>query len=529
MAGAAVGALCASMVASMAALGGTAAATAASAHTARAHKVPNVTVTLGTTDKIVSNDPAGSYDLPSWTVQYNVYQQLLTYPPNGTKPVPDAAKCHWQGTGATVYACTVLPHQFFSNGDPVTAQDVVYSFERVNKINDPNGPASLIAPMKSVSAKGNTVTFTMKHPDATWPGVVSTAAGSIVDPKVFPFDKLVPSGKVIGSGPYELAKYVPNELAEFTPNPHYGGADVLHNNKFIVRYEESGATLVSDVQQGAVDLGYRDLTTTQLVALRKSKGVRLVEGHGIEIRYIVFNLHTQPGSNASQKLAIRHAVAYVVNRQDLAANVYKGTVKPLYSIIPNALPGHIDSFVKVYGPKPSVADAKKALAAAGVKTPVKFTLWYNINHYQDEDLATELARQLNASGLFKVSLQSAEWTTYDTSATTNEYGVFLFGWFPDYPDADDYSQPFYQCNDEFMVDHYCNASVDKDLLKEEGTNVQSVRNVAFAALQTQTAKDAPLIPLWQGGQVAAVRNGVTGVLTTLDPSYTFRFWLIGKH
>jgi peptide/nickel transport system substrate-binding protein len=47
-------------------------------------------------------------------------------------------------------------------------------------------------------------------------------------------------------------------------------------------------------------------------------------------------------------------------------------------------------------------------------------------------------------------------------------------------------------------------------------------------MQTILAKDVPVIPIWQGGQVAAVHSGVTGVQSTLDPSYTFRFWLVGK-
>jgi peptide/nickel transport system substrate-binding protein len=38
----------------------------------------------------------------------------------------------------------------------------------------------------------------------------------------------------------------------------------------------------------------------------------------------------------------------------------------------------------------------------------------------------------------------------------------------------------------------------------------------------------PVIPVWQGKQIAAVRNGVTGVDKTFDPSFTFRFWLVGK-
>jgi peptide/nickel transport system substrate-binding protein len=488
--------------------------------------IPNKTVILGTTDRIVSADPAGSYDLPSWTVIYNVYQTLLKYVPNTTTIVPDAATCAWHGK--TTYICTVKPKQFFSNGDPVTGADVAYSFNRILKIAAPNGPQSLLAPMKSVTASGNKVTFKLVAPDAVWPAVLTTGAGAIVDQKVFPFKALEPDAKIIGSGPYELQSYTPNQLAVFVPNRHYGGNDVLHNNRFIVRYEESATTLVSDEQQGQIDIAYRELTPTQLEALAHSSGVKIVVGKGLEIRYIVFNLQTQPGSNKAQKLAIRKAVAYLVNRASIAKYVYKGTVKPLYSIIPNALTGHINSFSEVYGASPNLAKAKSVLKAAGVKTPVKFTLWYNTNHYADTDFATELQRELNASGLFNISLKSAEWSTYVQAATTNQYQVFLFGWFPDYPDADDYTSPFYICNKEFLVDHYCNMKVNALIAEEEASTVQSVRDKAFAQLELLTAQDASLIPIWQGGQIAAVRDDVTGVQSTLDASYTFRFWLVGK-
>ena len=489
-------------------------------------KIPNATVILGTTDRIVSADPAGSYDLPSWTIIYNVYQTLVKYVPYTTTIVPDAATCAWHGT--TTYVCIVKPKQYFSNGDPVTGADVAYSFNRVLKINSPQDPGALITAMKSVTASGNTVTFKLKAPDSVWPDVLTTGVGAIVDQKVYPFAKLQPDAKIIGSGPYELKSYTPNQLAVFVPNPHYGGNDVLHNSEFIIRYEESATTLVSDEQQGAIDIAYRELTPTQLEALGHSSGVKIVVGKGLEIRYIVFNEKIQPGANPAQKLAVRQAVAYLVNRASIAKYIYKGTVKPLYSIIPDALEGHINSFSDVYGASPNLAKAKSVLKAAGVATPIKFTLWYNTNHYADTDMATELQRELNASGLFNVSLQSAEWTTYTQAADTDQYGVFLFGWFPDYPDADDYTGPFYFCNQEFMHDHYCSTKVDSLILQEEASAVPSVRDKAFAQIQMLTAQNPSLVPLWQGGQIAATRDNVTGVQSTLDASYTFRFWLVGK-
>jgi peptide/nickel transport system substrate-binding protein len=481
---------------------------------------------MGTTDFIVSADPAGAYDLPSWTLIYNVYQTLLQVPPGTTKIVPEAASCAWHAT--TTYVCTLIGHQKFSNGDALTGSDVVYSFQRVLKIASPNGPSSLLSPMKSVSAVGNTVTFKLKAPDSTWPYVLTTAAGAIVDSKVFPFKSLKPDASVVGSGPYELHSYTSDQLAVFLPNPHYGGADVRHNSEFIVRYEQNATTLVSDVESGAVDLAYRDLTPTELLGLSHAKNIKIVQGKGIEIRYLVFNLNVMPGGTSVKKYAIRKAIAYLVNRQSIAKNVYHNTVSPLYSLVPDALVGHTNSFKTAYGGSPSVAKAKAVLKAAGITKKVSFTLWYNTNHYQDTDEAVELQRELDSSGLFSVSLQSAEWTTYSTAALTNQYGVFLFGWFPDYPDADDYTAPFLECKTSFLNDHWCNTSVDVQIAKEESTNAVAVRNAAFAKIQAATAAGLPLIPLWQGGQVAAIRTNVTGVASTLDPSYTFRFWLVGK-
>ena len=127
--------------------------------------------------------------------------------------------------------------------------------------------------------------------------MLTTGAGAIVDQKIYPSKSLQPSaaGKIIGSGPYYLASYTPNQYAVFKPNAHYGGNDVLHNSEFIVRYEETGTTLVSDLQSKAVDIAYRELSPTEIVALEKSKGITVIQGKGIEIRYIVFNLKVAAG------------------------------------------------------------------------------------------------------------------------------------------------------------------------------------------------------------------------------------------
>jgi peptide/nickel transport system substrate-binding protein len=346
---------------------------------------------------------------------------------------------------------------------------------------------------------------------------------------VFPAKKLLADDKVIGSGPYMLSSYTPNQVAEFKPNPHYGGSEHLANGGFVVKYEQDASTLVSDAQSGAVDIAYRTLSPTQLQALDGSGGITLQQGKGIEIRYMVFNQKLGPAKDDAQGLAIRQAAAQVIDRASIASEVYRDTVLPLYSIVPQGLNGATEALKDKYGADPDVEAAKSTLSAAGVDTPVSLTLWYNVNHYNDADLATELMRQLNASGLFDVKLQTAEWATYSKAALTDGYGVFLFGWFPDYPDADDYTAPFFGCNEKsFLNDHYCNSKVDDLIAAEKAQTNTTKRLQDFADMQDVLAEDLPVIPIWQGGQVAAVRPGVTGVESTLDPSYTFRFWLVGK-
>ncbi|HZV26629.1 MAG TPA: ABC transporter substrate-binding protein, partial [Acidothermaceae bacterium] len=175
-------------------------------------------IVLGTTDKVISIDPAGAYDEGSWVLQWNIYQALLKIKPGSADVVPDAASaCKW--TDTVTYTCTLNPGLTFSNGDPLDAAAVVYSIQRVVKINDPNGPSSLLASMKSVAAQGtDTVVFTLNAPNSVFPYILTTGAGNIVDPKVFPADKLLPDGPGdIGSGVYTLSKYTAKQQAVLTP------------------------------------------------------------------------------------------------------------------------------------------------------------------------------------------------------------------------------------------------------------------------------------------------------------------------
>ena len=361
----------------------------------------------GTTDQPVSYDPAGAYDLPSYDVIYAVYQNLMTIPAGKTTPVPEAAeKCDY--TDPKTYECTLKDGLKFSDGSDLTSKDVKFSFDRNIKIAAPNGGSSLLANMKSVEAPDpKTVIFHLKAADATWPFILTTGSAAIV-PDSYPADKLQPSDEAIGSGRYTLDSYKPGTQTVMKKSSTYTGSDPAQNDEVIVQYYDTSTGLAQALKQGEVNIAYRSLSPTDIKSLEGQSGIQIVSGNGIEIRYIVFNEDLQPGSNDAQKLAVRKAVAYTVDRQTIASKVYEGTVEPLYSMVPQGLQYATEPYKTMYGATPDVAAAKKTLEQAGVQTPVPLELWYTPSHYgpSSADEYAEIKQQLDASGLFDVTLKS---------------------------------------------------------------------------------------------------------------------------
>lgn len=484
------------------------------------------TVILGTTDKVGSLDPAAAYDLPSWTIIRNTFQKLYRYPEGSTTAVPDAAeKCEFPDP--KTYSCTLKPGQTFSDGTPLTSKDVKFTFERMVKINDPNGPASLLESMESVEAPDDLkVVFHLKAADVTFASIVASEVGAIVPAAKYPADKLADSNFLLGSGPYKLTKYTAGQQAGFELNDKYKGDVKSANGKFVIQYFPESAALKQAIENGTVDVAVTGLSPTDIQDLRgkSAQGIKVIDGIGSTIRFMAFNVKSGPADNK----AVRQAIAQTVDREAMIKQAYNGTVDPLYTLAANGFAGHADAFKEKYG-APSKDKAKAILDAAGVKTPVDLTLWYNPGHYgaTTADEYTELKRQLDESGLFKVKLETTEWEAYKKAYAAGEYAIFGAGWQPDFPDTDNYFAPFLSPDGTFHTGYDNQAA--KDLVAKERTSADpAVRNQAFTELQKIVADDVPYLPLWQGKQVAVTRPGIEGVDKTLDVSVLISFWVIGK-
>jgi peptide/nickel transport system substrate-binding protein len=198
-------------------------------------------------------------------------------------------------------------------------------------------------------------------------------------------------------------------------------------------------------------------------------------------------------------------------------------------MVAQGLDGATDAYKTVYGDAPSKQKAQQALQTAGITTPVNITAWYTPSHYGpvSADEWGEIKRQLEASGLFKITLKSQEWEQYQESYVHGAFQMWQLGWFPDYTDADDYLSPFYP-NGGFFNDHYNNATVNDLIAKEKSEANKATRLQQIQQAQMIAAQDAPTVPIWQGKQFAAVRSNVSGFDKTLDRAYTIRLWVVGK-
>jgi peptide/nickel transport system substrate-binding protein len=183
----------------------------------------------------------------------------------------------------------------------------------------------------------------------------------------------------------------------------------------------------------------------------------------------------------------------------------------------------------MYGTAPDPDAAKATLEEAGIKTPVKLTLGYTPTHYGPNavDEANEFAGQLEAGGLFDVSTEDAEWEEYQTLYKQNAYDLFILGWYPDFLDADNYLSPFVR-DGGFFQNGYSSDEVNSLLDQELGETDEAARDEEIGQLQDIVAQDVPLIPSWNGQNVAVATSAMSGVEETLDPTYIFRFWEISK-
>jgi peptide/nickel transport system substrate-binding protein len=487
---------------------------------------------------LITLDPAVAYEFGGIQVVGNIYETLVSFEPG--KPgelVPVLAQSWDVADDGDMWKLTFTlnPDAKFASGNPVTAEDVAFSWQRAMDIN--KSPAFLLTDVcNMVNGEITAVdagTLELKIPKTVSPQVClsvltfSTAAvveKAAVEPNMG--DDMGESwlnDHSAGSGPYVLNRWDRSVSVTLDANMNYWGGTVPPMKRVIMQNTPELANLQAAIETGDADI-VQDLGSEQAAALEGNPDLTLVKGLSTLLAYVGMNATKPPLDNPD----VREAIRYAVNYDDIIA-LLGGNAQLVQEIIPIGFLGHT-------GNNPFTQDldkAKELLAKAGVPegTEIDFMVptgtgpggieWATLGAKIQDDLAkvglVAKIRQLQTSELLNIY-------------RSQDGELVLMNWGPDFPDPDGNATPFANFearslawrndwNDPTAIELSKKAAVELDPAK---------RAQLYAELVEYVQHNGPYVMLYQPTRVFGVRNNVQGFIYDPSDTPTVSFWLISK-
>ncbi len=384
-------------------------------------------------------DPGREYEFTGNLVTKAMYDTLLTFEGGDvTKLVPDLANYEMSADAKTL-TLTLTPGRMFSDGSPVTADDVVFSLDRVAGIK--GNPSFLLDGVTVTKKDDKTVVLTTEKPNPALPFILPSTALSIVNSKVVKANGGTTDDKdgaekflnktSAGSGPYMLSSLDVTSQVKLAKNPKYNGTAKPTYDPIVIRNVQS-STQKLNVAKGDSQVAL-DLSGDQVQGLPGSLNV--ISGPSAFTIFLLLNQSadiSKATANADYDTAVKKAIDYP-GLLDVAG---KGSVQPA-GIIPSLFAGALPADKAM---KFDLDGAKKALATSGMsgeKVKLSYPSDVTLGGLSFQTLAERLQSQLSAAGI-NVDLAPAPVATELDPYRNGKEQIGLWYWGPDYPDAADY-------------------------------------------------------------------------------------------
>jgi len=327
-------------------------------------------------------------------IDYNVLQHLVQLAPNGTL-APTLATSWTTSNRNTVYTFTLRHGVRFSNGDPLTPADVVFSMRRVVA---KSYPYASIFDVKSVRAlRGDRVQVTLDQAD--WNFLFDLAAysnGVILDPKAVSSLATDP----IGTGPYSVEGETPNYSVTLQTNPSYWGVKPgVSAVEF--RYFSDPNALNAALESGGINV-IDNLATPSDLHTFTSDPAKYVVISGLTNGKVQLTINNQSGAFANK--LVRQAVEYAIDKQAIIKVAAAGDSVAIGSDTVPADPYYLD-LANLYTYDP--ARARQLLAKAGF--PHGFSTTLTLPPYYYAALAGPLIQSELAAVGIKVTITNVQW------------------------------------------------------------------------------------------------------------------------
>lgn len=419
----------------------------------------------------------------------------------------------WKAASPTTYVYTLREGVKFSDGNPVTAEDVAYSFNRHLTADSTSQSVSHLKTLKEASVTGdNEVTVKLVKPDATWvydPMFAPVVEKAVVEKAGDQYG--APGGTVVGTGPYKVESFSASDGIVLKRNENYWGPKPP--------FEEVHFTYIADpnslslaLRSGDVDGGF-GLPLSKVAQFDKLPGVTLTEGDALATASLMMDLDTPPFDD----IHVRKAFAYAWDAPTFAKTVLGGHAAPANAIASPGFWANLADQAKVdeiYKSIPSYSFDMRAAARelARSKTPQGFSTSISYPDSRPElgqalQVLAEKLKQLKITLTVK-EIPYSQWVTLISSH--KDLKIQIAQWNPDYPDPSDLILSQYQSShavkNQYNLSNYRDDTVDKLIDKELASTDDAERIETMTSILKKVAEDVPNVNLYWPKTIMAVRE-----------------------
>lgn len=397
---------------------------------------------------INSLDPARAFCDTCQIYVSNVYESLIGLGQDNKTLTPRLATKWEANADQSQFTFSLDPDAKFSDGSPVEAKDVKWSWERLKNIK--GGPSFMMDGVTSVEAPdAHTVVVTLAGPNSEFLNILTAPYTGVINSDVAAANGAVAGedaetadqaeawflANSAGSGPYMLANYAPDDELRLTANPEYTRSSVAIKEA-VIKHTQDAVTQAQQLESGGVDIAMQiDPDTAKSIS---SDDVVVTTIPSYNFLYVALS----PGAKEAPTLTpdVRQAIALALDYDGIIEFTVGGAGKKIAAPIPNGFPG-TDGLP---APQEDLEKAKELLAAAGLADGFEIKAEFpNMNVYGvDLSLLAQKVQQDLARVNVKMSLTPVEFSVWRDHVRGDGIPLTIVFYAPDYFGSAQYVQYF---------------------------------------------------------------------------------------
>ncbi|MGL4393500.1 MAG: ABC transporter substrate-binding protein [Fusobacteriaceae bacterium] len=473
-------------------------------------------LTVATGSKPKSLDPYRYNEFPALIVTEQIYNTLITLDDNG-KIISELAKS-WRYESPTNIIFKLRSDVKFHNGNIFTADDVVFSFDRMKKS---AGSSEAVSVVERVEKLGDyEVKIILKKVSAPFLANLSSPLFAIMNKKYSEENSDKISFAPIGTGPFIIEPWDSGTDKFFlrANKNYFKGSPKIDRLIFWVIKESSNREIAAET--GEVDIA-NALSSADIMKLRENKKVDIIINETMTTDYLALN-----SSKGNLKYSeYRQAINFAIDKNSLVEVFYKGQGIPASSIVNYKIWGSSDSLKENYSAQYNPEKSKEILRKLNLPNQ-KLNLWTS-NSATRMQMAEVIQANLKEVGI-EVVIQSVEWGTFLQKTSEGAHDILIASWYIAAPDPDTilrnliYSKSIGSGGNRSF---YSNSELDR-LLEQATENIdENIRLENYKAIQDILARDVPVIPLIHRNDFA-VKNKRVNNLTNNKATLRSKFELV---